>query len=168
MVAQYATNSRPLIAAGTLLGAGLGGFFDGILLHQILQTHNMLSAIIPPDTLVNAKVNMVWDGLFHSLTWLMTVLGIAVLWSAGGRNDVPWSGSTLSGAALMGWGLFNFVEGLIDHHILGIHHVVERLGLSVYDYVFLGTGVLFIGLGVGVIRVGRANIAQRQEPARGR
>jgi uncharacterized membrane protein len=26
-----------------LLGIGLGGFFDGIVLHQILQWHHMLS-----------------------------------------------------------------------------------------------------------------------------
>ena len=65
-------NRRPLIAAGTLLGVGLGGFVDGIVFHQLLQVHNMLSAIVPPDNLVNAKINMVWDGVFHSLTWLCT------------------------------------------------------------------------------------------------
>ena len=42
------TNRRPLIAAATLLGIGMGGFVDGILFHQILQFHNMLSA---PDTI---------------------------------------------------------------------------------------------------------------------
>ena len=62
----------PLIAAGLLMGVGMGGFVDGILFHQILQLHNMLSAKVPPDTLINAKVNMVWDGLFHAVTWLMT------------------------------------------------------------------------------------------------
>lgn len=30
----------PIISAGILLGTGLGGFIDGILLHQILQWHN--------------------------------------------------------------------------------------------------------------------------------
>lgn len=29
---------------GVLLGLGLGGFVDGILLHQILQRHHMLSS----------------------------------------------------------------------------------------------------------------------------
>ena len=31
--------------AGLLLGFAMGGFFDGILLHQILQWHHLLSAI---------------------------------------------------------------------------------------------------------------------------
>ena len=30
-------NPRPLLAAGALLGIGMGGFVDGILFHQILQ-----------------------------------------------------------------------------------------------------------------------------------
>ena len=29
--------------AGIVLGIGLGGFFDGIVLHQILQWHHMLT-----------------------------------------------------------------------------------------------------------------------------
>ena len=61
-----------LIAAGTLLGIGLGGFLDGILLHQILQWHNMLSSVVPPIDVVSIKYNMVWDGLFHAFTWVMT------------------------------------------------------------------------------------------------
>jgi uncharacterized membrane protein len=65
---------------------------------------------------------------------------------------VPWSGKTLLGSMIMGWGLFNLVEGLIDHHLLGIHHVVESMGLSLYDYAFLGSGVLFILIGSGAIR----------------
>jgi uncharacterized membrane protein len=60
-------NRGPLIAAGTLMGTGMGGFVDGILFHQVLQIHNMLSAKLPPNTLINAKVNMIWDGLFHNL-----------------------------------------------------------------------------------------------------
>ncbi len=38
----------PLVAAGLVLGVGFGGFVDGIVLHQILQWHNMLSSVVPP------------------------------------------------------------------------------------------------------------------------
>jgi len=54
--------------AGLLLGIGMGGFLDGILFHQLLQVHNMLSNLYPPDTLVHLEINMFWDGLFHALT----------------------------------------------------------------------------------------------------
>jgi uncharacterized membrane protein len=69
----------PLIAAGVLIGAGLGGFIDGIMLHQILQWHNMLSSQIPPNDLVSVKVNMVWDGYFHLAVWILTLIGLGVL-----------------------------------------------------------------------------------------
>ena len=77
----------PLICAGLLLGTGLGGFVDGILLHQILQWHNMLSSELPPTNLIDMKVNMVWDGFFHALTWTMTLAGVAMLFRAGRRAD---------------------------------------------------------------------------------
>lgn len=147
-----AMNHRPLISAGTLLGIGMGGFVDGIVLHQMLQFHNMLSAIRPKDSIVNMEVNMFWDGLFHSFTWIMTALGIWMLWRAVIRRDVPMSGKTLFGAMVLGWGLFNLVEGIIDHHVLHIHHVVERLGVSVWDWLFIGVGgVGFIVLGLAII-----------------
>ena len=148
-----AINRRPLISAGTLLGIGMGGFVDGILLHQILQVHNMLSARRAKDSIVNMEINMFWDGLFHAFTWLVTALGLWMLWKAVRRPDVPLSGRTLFGAMVFGWGLFNLVEGVIDHHLLHIHHVIERLGVSMWDWMFLGIG------GVGFIVIGWAIIA---------
>ena len=146
----------PLIAAGVVMGAGLGGFVDGIVFHQILQWHNMLSARIPPVTLVDAKVNMVWDGLFHAAVWMMTVAGLAMLWRAGARVDVPWSGRTFLGALLIGWGLFNLVEGVIDHHLLGLHHVFEYADRHApFDLAFLAFGALLLAAGTALVRIGR-------------
>src|SRR5215210_2502641 len=133
-------NPKPLIAAGTLLGIGMGGFIDGILFHQLLQTHSMLSAVRPRTTIVNIEINMFWDGLFHLFTWFMTALGLALLWRAGQQETVPWSTRLFVGSLALGWGILNVVEGLIDHHILQIHHVVEQAGLSVWDYTFLSSG----------------------------
>src|ERR1044071_1231233 len=100
-------NLAPLVGAGLVLGVGMGGFVDGILLHQILQWHNMLSSVTPPTDLVAMKYNMVWDGLFHAATWTTCAVGIGLLFRAGRRRDVPWSGALLLGAMLAGWGLFN-------------------------------------------------------------
>lgn len=153
---SLALTRTPLIAAGLLLGAGLGGFVDGIVLHQILQWHNMLSSKLPPDTLVRAKVNMYWDGVFHAAVWAVTVVGLGLLWKATGRADVPRSGRTLWGALLLGWSLFNLVEGLIDHHLLGLHHVHEYAANKLpWDLGFLGFSVGLLGLGWVLLRSGR-------------
>src|SRR5437868_5912315 len=100
-----------------------GGFVDGIVLHQILQWHHMLSSSFPPSSIQNLQINTLWDGLFHGFTWLLTLVGIAMLWHAVKARQVAISGRVLLGALALGWGLFNLVEGIIDHHLLGIHHV---------------------------------------------
>lgn len=152
-----ATHQGAIISSGILLGAGLGGFADGILLHQILQWHNMLSSVRPPTDLVQMKYNMLWDGVFHAFTWIMVVLGIWRLWAAGKRPDVPWSTRTLVGSLLLGWGLFNFFEGLIDHQLLGIHHVHPGESQLVWDVAFLALGLIQIGAGWAAIAAGRVD-----------
>jgi len=145
-------NRRPLIASGTLLGIGLGGFVDGILFHQILQLHNMLSNWVPRTTLANEEINMFWDGLFHAFTWIMTAAGLALLWRAVKRPDALLSGKTLIASLLLGWGLFNLIEGLIDHQLLQVHHVVQNGNHLLWDMLFLASGVLLMLVATWMIR----------------
>lgn len=144
--------ARSLIGAGLLLGAGLGGFVDGILLHQILQWHNLLSSVRPPTDLVAMKYNMVWDGLFHAFTWLMVLAGVWRLWIASDAPRGEGSGRILVAGMLLGWGLFNFIEGSIDHQWLGIHHVHPGVDQLAWDMGFLALGLLLIGLGYAWLR----------------
>jgi uncharacterized membrane protein len=132
---------------GVLLGVGLGGFVDGIVLHQILQWHNMLSSVVPPSTMETMKRNMLWDGLFHAGVWVATLSGVLLVWAAAREAiDLP-SVRWLIGVMLIGWGLFNFVEGLIDHHVLGIHHVRGWGPNRAWDIGFLLSGPLFGAFG---------------------
>jgi uncharacterized membrane protein len=158
-----ANHHGAIISAGILLGTGLGGFVDGIVLHQILQWHNMLSSLRPPTDLVAMKYNMVWDGLFHAFTWTATSAGLWRLWNAGKREDVPWSDWTFVGSLSLGWGLFNFIEGLIDHQLLGIHHVHPGKGQLGWDLGFLVLGLLLIASGWLAIRRGLHDHAPRPE-----
>ncbi len=144
---QTSKHRTPLIIAGIFLGLGLGGFVDGIVLHQILQWHHMLSNVKPLVNLPNIDLNMAWDGLFHVLDWVLTVVGVVLLWRAGGRDDVPWSSNIFFGSLLIGAGLFNLVEGIIDHHILGIHHVKSGPHQLAWDLGFLGVGGLLVLVG---------------------
>ena len=135
-------------AAGILLGLGLGGFFDGIVLHQILQWHHMAtSAGFPADSLGNLQLNVMLDGLFHASTWLFTVAGLAILWRHARQPHARWSARLLAGAMLMGFGIFNVVEGIIDHHLLGLHHVNETVPPEQWlwwDLGFLAWGALML------------------------
>jgi len=144
-------------APGILLGIGLGGFFDGIFLHQIFQLHHMFSSRISPDTVPGLRMNTLGDGFFHTVTWLAVLVGLGLLYSrvTHARRQV-WSSPMLWGWMLNGWGWFNLVEGLIDHQILGIHHVYADADWFLWDMLFLASGVIFI-------LAGRA-IARRAEP----
>ena len=143
------TVREPTWSAGLLLGIGMGGFVDGIVLHQIAQVHSMLSAKVPRDSMEGMKTNMLADGWFHAGTSLATSLGLWLLWNALTRGDTGLkpSGRAFVGALLAGWGWFSLVEGIVNHHLLGLHHVVERLGVSTWDWLFLASGVGLIVLG---------------------
>lgn len=126
-------------AGGLFLGLGLGGFFDGIVLHQVLQWHHMVtSAGYPPDSVANLQFNTLLDGLFHATTYFFVVIGIALFWRAARRPHVYWSSKLLIGTVLMGFGLFNVVEGLINHQLLGLHHVNETVPPSQWLYWDIG------------------------------
>jgi len=144
---------KRLAAADTVLGLGMGGFFDGILFHQLLQLHNMMTARLPKTTIPNIEVNMFWDGLFHAATWTLTLVGLFMLWNAVRDRGTLLDTRSFVGSLLLGWGLFNLIEGLIDHQLLGIHHVVENASNHLpADLAFLASGVVLIVIGWGMIR----------------
>jgi uncharacterized membrane protein len=126
----------------------MGGFVDGILFHQILQLHNMLSSKLPRTNVVNVEINMFWDGIFHAFTWLTTALGLALLWSGARRASAMLSGRAFLGTLSLGWGLFNLVEGVLDHQVLQLHHVYENGSHPLWDLAFLAAGLALVVLGV--------------------
>ena len=148
--------------SGLLVGSGLGAFFDGILFHQILQWHNMLSNVRPPVDLVSMKYNMLYDGVFHAAAWLLTAIGVVTLLRQAQRGNAV-RGASFGGGALAGWGLFNVIEGLIDHQIFGLHHVHPGPDQLAWDWGFVFTGAVFVALGFGWAR--RSSLRTTREPS---
>ncbi|MGV7034729.1 DUF2243 domain-containing protein [Methylobacterium symbioticum] len=166
VAAQSRTRPFP-VGAGILLGLGLGGFFDGIVLHQVLQWHHMLSSWYPIDSIPNLELNTLWDGLFHSATYVLVVVGLFILWRHGREGPLVWSSRRVSGSCLIGWGLFNLVEGLIDHQVLGVHHVNERVARAQWlswDLAFLAWGLAMLGGGWLLVRAGHRERAAPRVP----
>lgn len=129
------------VAAGVLLGMGAAAFFDGIVLHQILQWHHVVSSIKPLNTVANIELNTFWDGVFHVGASVLTVAGLILFWRATTNSKVPLSLNSFAGAFLIGAGCFDFLEGLINHQILGIHHVKPGQNQLAWDIGFLTLGV---------------------------
>ncbi|MGY1917195.1 DUF2243 domain-containing protein [Blastococcus sp. SYSU DS0973] len=154
----------PTRVTGLLYGLGFGGFVDGIVLHQMLQWHHMVSAVEgqEPTTLAGLEVNTLADGFFHAGAWVLAFAGTVTALVAWRQDRLAPSWSFHFGLVLVGWGLFNLVEGLVDHQILGIHHVRDDLGgpLS-WDLGFLGVGVLLIAGGWLLHRRGARHLQER-------
>jgi uncharacterized membrane protein len=154
--ATAAATAGPPRAPAFVLGLGLGGFVDGIVLHQILQWHHLLTGDTggePMDTVAGLEANTLADGFFHVATWLLVVAGTAMMVRAWQRRELapPWR--IHIGMALAGWGVFNLVEGLIDHQILGLHHVRDDLGGPLgWDLSFLALGALLLAGGLALAR----------------
>jgi uncharacterized membrane protein len=162
-VRAAAQGRRPTRISGVLYGLGLGGFVDGIVLHQILQWHHMVSSTTAPTTLAGLEANTVADGLFHLATWACTVAGMVTALVAWRQGRIAPSWSFHFGLVLAGWGLFNVVEGLIDHLLLGVHHVRDDLGgpLS-WDLGLLAVGVLQV---IGGWLLHRRGVRRLHEPS---
>lgn len=147
--------SVPLATAAAVLGIGMGGFADGIVLHQVLQWHQMLTNKISPDTVLSKSVNMFWDGIFHLFTLIVSLVGIWLLWRLLNKANINRSGYLLSGGMLMGWGGFNLVEGIIDHQVLKLHNVREiSAWQDAWNYGFLAFGVLLLVVGYALVKKG--------------
>jgi uncharacterized membrane protein len=161
--AANATPSTEIrIAPSLLLGVGLGGFIDGIVLHQVLQWHHMLTGDAggePMDTVAGLEANTLVDGFFHLATWMFVAVGAGLMVRAWQRGELapPWRAHV--GLLLVGWGAFNVVEGLIDHQLLSLHHVRDDLGAPLgWDLAFLALGALLIGVGAALWRSSRIDL----------
>jgi uncharacterized membrane protein len=108
--------ARSYIAWAAVLGVAVGGFFDGVLLHQILQWHHLLSLVPGAGDL---RMQVVWDGWFHALMYVVAVVGFCGLWRGRDRMDAR----ALTGSLLAGFGLWHVLDSVLSHWLLGIHRV---------------------------------------------
>jgi uncharacterized membrane protein len=158
---------RPPRAPGFVMGLGLGGFIDGIVLHQILQWHHLLTDTGDHSmySVAGLEANTLADGFFHLATWVCVVVAMVLTVRAWRRGQLapPWRAHI--GMLLAGWGVFNVVEGLIDHQILGIHHVRDDLGAPLgWDLGFLAFGVALIVAGLLLSRSGERAAVRGHRP----
>ncbi len=154
-------NKKKSIASAILIGIGLAGLIDIIIFHAILQWHHTSSHKIIPNTIESLQINLLHDGVFLAFSLLMIVLGIILLWYAQSskNKDYFWSDKrSFIGLILIGFGGFNTIEGIINHHILQMHHVIEVADPFVFDLIFLVIGgIAIVVLGTILLRLQKTN-----------
>jgi uncharacterized membrane protein len=131
-----------------LFGIGIIGMLDGIILHQLLQWHSIYMH-------TNREGQIFSDGLFHLFITVIIFIAGFLLWqdhSAGRKGSL----FTFWGSFLIGAGGFNLVEGIVNHHLLRIHHVRPYSPYSVmYDLSFDGIAILMLGIGWFLYKKGK-------------
>lgn len=114
--------NRKATAGWLLVGFALGGFFDGILLHQILQWHHLLSGLDDPlGSDLNFQITM--DGLFHLLMYLVAIIGVVLLLSGravGGRAGTT---ADILRLVLIGFATWHIADAVLSHWLLGLHRI---------------------------------------------
>jgi uncharacterized membrane protein len=145
------TSSPAPLHWAVVLGVALGGFFDGILLHQVLQWHHFLS-LVPG---VDLRGQILWDGLFHVGVYAITALGLWGLWRQERRGQ-GLGGRRALGALALGFGLWQFLDVGLAHWVLSIHRVrVDASNPLAWDLGWLAVfGVVPLLLGWSLLRDG--------------
>ncbi|NSX03807.1 DUF2243 domain-containing protein [Cupriavidus gilardii] len=108
--------------AGYTLGFAMSGFFDGILLHQILQWHHLLSGI-ERGALGDLRVQVMADGVFHALMYVIAAIGLWLLYRSRDAFAVPHAPRRLLANFWIGFGVWHVVDAVLSHWITGIHRI---------------------------------------------
>lgn len=137
--------NRSWVCWGVVLGFGLGGLFNGILLHQILQWHHLLSLV---PGMEDPRTQIRWDGYFHALMFVIAVVGLWGVLRA--RDKGQGWGQASFGPLLIGFGIWHVADSVLSHWILGIHRIrAESRSPLLWDlnwFVVFGLVPLFVGL----------------------
>lgn len=151
---QEASATSQVVVAGVIIGIGLAGTLDEIVLHQMLDWHHFLDRAEPDGTVgaVARQVGLLSDGLFHLFSATLLAIGFILLLRAG-ATALRGSGQRLAGAVLAGAGGFNLYDGVIHHKLLGVHQVRRGVdNLLPYDLAFIGIALVALVAGILLLR----------------
>ena len=141
---------------GIMLGVGLAGAFDGIVFHQLLQWHSVYMH-------THRHGQIVSDGLFHAFAVVALAAAAVMLWRAGHPGGLARGKRLLLGGTLLGFGGFNVIEGIINHHVLQLHHVKQGDPYELlYDLAYLAVSALIFAYGLSIRRGGREEGRERE------
>ncbi len=150
-----AQDTGHLRGAGLLLGLALGGFLDGILLHQVLQWHHLLSAVDSP-AVQDPRVQILVDGLFHALMYVLAVVGLVLLWKSRQPFARPAGGRVLWAWLLIGFGAWHVIDAVVFHWVLQLHHIRMDSQPLLWDAIFFALGIAVMLWGWRSLRAAKA------------
>jgi uncharacterized membrane protein len=156
--AAHDNGARGLTRAAFWLGFAVSGFFDGILLHQVLQWHHLLSAIRG-----DIRFQIAADGYFHLLMYAIAAIGLWLLWRARASLEHPGATRRFLAWLLIGFGVWHYLDAIASHWLLGIHRIkLDSANPLIWDLGWLlAFGVIPFAIGL-MLRRGGPSIGARR------
>jgi uncharacterized membrane protein len=129
---------------GVLVGVGIAGTLDEVILHQLLGWHHFYDRS-------TVTVGLVSDGLFHLLSTAVLVLGAILLVER--RHTSPDPPRLALAGIFLGAGCFNLYDGTIQHKLLGLHQIrPDAPNHLPYDLAFLALAAALAVAGALLLR----------------
>jgi uncharacterized membrane protein len=138
--AEFATRNT---VSGVLFGIGVVAFLDEALFHQLLHWHHFYDKSTPNAGLVS-------DGLFHAFSWFATIGGLFLL--ADIRRNRAWQRRRWWAGSLLGAGLFQLYDGIVQHKLLELHQIRYDVEITPYDVAWNVIAVLLVIVGALLYR----------------
>jgi uncharacterized membrane protein len=98
------------------------------------------------------------DGWFNAAAWAAAGAGLVLLWRAAVSREAAWSGWVFVGALVLGAGIFNTIDSVVNHFLLGLHHIREGPDAPAWDAAWLVLSVATLLAGAAVLRWGRGQV----------
>jgi hypothetical protein len=159
--ARRAEPHLPIVAdaaagpAGFFIGLALAGFFDGILLHQILQWHSLFSSL-DGQVYQDLRFRMLTDGAFHAAMYGIGLVGLWLLWR--GRYEFASDGSGKRFASAFAARIRRLASDRCRPEPLAPGSASHQGGqpkLAVVDLAFFALGLVCAGLGMTLCPIWR-------------
>ena len=137
-------HGQGLFWPGVLVGIGIAGTLDEVILHQLLRWHHFYDRSTP-------SVGLISDGLFHVFSTAVLVIGVIQLVER--RRTTPDPPRMALAGILLGAGGFNLYDGTIQHKLLGLHQVRAGAPSNLpYDLAFLAIAAVVALAGALLLR----------------
>jgi uncharacterized membrane protein len=144
VVGTTARDRPSLLWPAILVGVGLAGTLDEVVLHQLLGWHHFYD---------RSTAGLVSDGLFHLFSTVVLVIGLIQLVE---RRRTTQDRPRVALAGILGAGAFNLYDGTIQHKLLGLHQVREGVPSNLpYDLGFLAIAAIVALAGALLLRLTR-------------
>ena len=148
--------NRSLLGPAVLVGIGVAGSLDEIVLHQLLRWHHFYDR-------GSQAAGLIADGIFHLGSTAALGIGLVLLVQRWHTARGPLRQAVAG--ILLGAGGFNLYDGIIQHKLLGLHQVRAGAPNNLpYDLVFISVAAVVLVAGLLLLRTTRST--QRPAPTR--